>query len=857
MAHGPTKQDINNISGTVTLPTGASTSAKQDTVIGHLDGVEGLLTTIDGDTGTIAGAVSGSEMQVDIVSAPTLTVNAHAVTNAGTFAVQVDGAALTSLQLADDVVATLGTTTYTEATTKGTTIGAVRRDADTTLVDTTNEIGPLQMNAAGQLKVEVFSGETLPVSGTVTANLSATDNAVLDAIQVATEATQTALAGTLTVTGGGGGTEYTEDAAAAANPVGNTLIMVREDGRAGSLTTADGDNVAARGNNKGELYVKTTDSDALLTTIDADTGNISTKIDTVAGAVSGTEMQVDVVGALPAGTNAIGKLAANSGVDIGDTDVTSVIPGTGATNLGKAIDTATGGTDTGVLALVTRDDALATLTPADGDNTQLRVDSTGALWVRPSGTVTVDGSGVTQPVSNAGLTELAAAINSSKVDVNIVSSDVATGGTSAADDADFTAGTTAGTPAMGVYESTPTSVTDGDLGTVGITTGRRMKTSATIDAALPAGTNNIGDVDVLSMPVVAVTQSGTWDEVGINDSGNSITVDNAQLSVVGSGTEATAMRVTIATDSTGVLSVDDNGGSLTVDGTITEASGAGILTAVQLIDDVVYVDDTATHSTGSSKGVGIMAAATPTDGSVNANDIGMVAMTTDRKLHVAVMDALPAGTAAIGKLAANSGVDIGDVDITSIAAGDNNIGNVDIVSGTITTVSTVTTLSTLTGGGIAHDSADSGNPHKIGFKAYSPDGTTPGTAVAEGDRTDAKSDLDGRQLVNDEHPRWWSYHVDGSSALTDASVAADPGDGFQVVITNIVVSSGAATAMNMFLEEGSTKIFGPIYLEAVAGRGFCTPAGFKKHVTASTAVTITTSAAIAHSVDIQGYIQAV
>lgn len=178
-------------------------------------------------------------------------------------------------------------------------------------------------------------------------------------------------------------------------------------------------------------------------------------------------------------------------------------------------------------------------------------------------------------------------------------------------------------------------------------------------------------------------------------------------------------------------------------------------------------------------------------------------------------------------------------------------------TGVIATVGAVTTVTTLTGGGIAHDSADSGNPLKIGFKAYSPDGTTPGTAVAESDRTDGKADLDGRQYVNDEHPRWGSYHVDGSSALTDASVAADPGDGFQVVITNICFSSGAATAINMFLEEGSTKIFGPIYLEAVAGRGFCTPAGFKKHVTASTAVTITTSASIAHSVDIQYIIQAV
>ena len=55
----------------------------------------------------------------------------------------------------------------------------------------------------------------------------------------------------------------------------------------------------------------------------------------------------------------------------------------------------------------------------------------------------------------------------------------------------------------------------------------------------------------------------------IDDAGGSLTVDNAQLSVVGGGTEATAMRVTLANDSTGLVSVDDNGGSLTIDGTVT------------------------------------------------------------------------------------------------------------------------------------------------------------------------------------------------------------------------------------------------------------------------------------------------
>ena len=57
----------------------------------------------------------------------------------------------------------------------------------------------------------------------------------------------------------GGGTQYTEDAAAAANPVGNALIMVRDDALS-AQTTTDGDNVAARGTDKGELYVKHADT---------------------------------------------------------------------------------------------------------------------------------------------------------------------------------------------------------------------------------------------------------------------------------------------------------------------------------------------------------------------------------------------------------------------------------------------------------------------------------------------------------------------------------------------------------------------------------------------------------------------
>jgi hypothetical protein len=60
---------------------------------------------------------------------------------------------------------------------------------------------------------------------------------------------------------------------------------------------------------------------------------------------------------------------------------TSITPGGSAAHLGKAVDAVAGASDTGVALLAVRDDALATLTPVDGDYTHLRVNSNGAQWV--------------------------------------------------------------------------------------------------------------------------------------------------------------------------------------------------------------------------------------------------------------------------------------------------------------------------------------------------------------------------------------------------------------------------------------------------------------------------------------------
>jgi hypothetical protein len=112
---------------------------------------------------------------------------------------------------------------------------------------------------------------------------------------------------------------------------GVPALVVRNDTLA-DLSGADGDYAPLQVNASGALYVEVKTSglpsgaateakqDVIETTLNSIEGDTSS----LAGAVSGTEMQVDVVASLPAGSNAIGKLAANSGVDIGDVDVTSL-----------------------------------------------------------------------------------------------------------------------------------------------------------------------------------------------------------------------------------------------------------------------------------------------------------------------------------------------------------------------------------------------------------------------------------------------------------------------------------------------------------------------------------------------------
>lgn len=547
----------------------------------------------------------------------------------------------------------------------------------------------------GSTPVDVYTDPTthrLLVNATITG--SASDGAIVDGSNSAIKATVLDLTSSNPLTVGivdsngdqitsfGGGTQYTEDAAAAANPVGTALMLVREDGRAGSLTNTDGDNVAARGNNKGELYVIDTDANAklttidgrvdgiegLLTTIDADTGNISTKIDTLAGAVAGSEMQVDVLTMPTVTVNAHAVTNAGTFVVQENGAALTALQLLDDTVQVLGTDTYTETTSKGLTIGAVRRDADTTLVGTTNEFGPLQMDANGRLKVEVfsgetlpvsltsttiTGTVAVTQSGTWDEVgindSGNSITVDNGGTFATQVDgaaltaLQLIDDPVATLGTTT-----YTETTTKGMIIGAVRRDADTTLVDttNEVAPLQVNAGGQLKVA--VIAALPAGTANIGDVDVASIAA------------GDNNIGN---VDIVTLpGDVEADIDQIRDQIDLITPDIEEIRVDAD----------------AIRVATELIDDVVYVDDTATHATGTSKGVLFMAAAAPTDTAVNANDIGAVGMTANRELYVSLITALPAGTAAIGKLAANSGVDIGDVDVTSISAGSNVIGDVGL-----------------------------------------------------------------------------------------------------------------------------------------------------------------------------------
>lgn len=390
------------------------------------------------------------------------------------------------------------------------------------------DVGAIALAADGAIHID-DGGNTITVDGTVTANLSATDNSVLDTIETNTDFG--------TVTGGGA------EASALRVTIANDSTGVVSVDNGGGALTVDGTvtaNLSATDNAvldsidsavNGTLTVDlganndvTIDNSSIVATEDAAPG----------GNVSGVPplaLRDDSLSALTPVEGDFVPLRVNS------TGALHVTGGGGGTQY--AVDDAAGGTDTGTLLLAVRDDSLTTLTPADGDYTQLRVSSTGALHV------TGGGGGGTE-----------------------YNEDVAT------------PGTITGTATMMERDDALSTLTpiEGDWAAMRCSAEGALWVQEANSDAILADTANMDT----NLGTIAGAVSGSEMQVDIVSgtvTANLSATDNAVLdtietntdfgTVTGGGTETGALRVTIANDSTGVVSVDDGGGALTVDGTVT------------------------------------------------------------------------------------------------------------------------------------------------------------------------------------------------------------------------------------------------------------------------------------------------
>lgn len=152
-------------------------------------------------------------------------------------------------------------------------------------------------------------------------------------------------------------------------------------------------------------------------------------------------------------------------------------------------------------------------------------------------------------------------------------------------------------------------------------------------------------------------------------------------------------------------------------------------------------------------------------------------------------------------------------------------------------------------GGVAHDAAYSENPVPIGAIAYAFDSTQPGTAVAEGDISRLKSDLDGRLLTNTGHPASGSENDNSSSAQTATELVAQPAAGFAIYLDWVSISS--LTAQTTKLHDEDDAVVVPIQYTGANGNVMLQFDPAIK-LTAVKALEYTTTAAVATSIAI-GY----
>lgn len=375
----------------------------------------------------------------------------------------------------------------------------------------------------------------------------------------------------------------------------------------------------------------------------------------------------------------------------------------------------------------------------------------------------------------------------------------------------------------------------------------------------PVSANNL-DIRDLTFANDKVDVSGSTISVSVGTAGlatsdNQTTV-GSQTTKINDGTD------TALVTAGGLLQVDGSGVTQPVSGTVTVTDGAGSLNVI--VDSGTITGITNTVTIGTS---GLATSANQTtlgSQTTKINDGTDTALVTAAGALNSDLTTI-AGTAA----ATGSGTATGALRVELPTNGTGVISSV----GTVNTVTTVTTVSTVTGvtaitGSVTPGSAAANlgkaedataNSADVGVAILGcrndADGTAACTSGTDGEYTVLATDNTGAVMVTGQHPTQWTYHENSSNALTDTTVHASCGTGMYNYIGTLTFSTGAATAASILIEDSTTTtILGPYYLEAVSGRGmslnFNPP---KKQTNSATLISVTTTGAIAHGLDIQGF----
>ena len=345
------------------------------------------------------------------------------------------------------------------------------------------------------------------------------------------------------------GAEYAEDSEHTSTDTGNFVLGVRNDTLA-ELGGTDGDYVPFQMNADGALYVEISSGGAndSIYVDDADWTDSTSKHTLVGGLYQSSPQTITDGDVGPFQVDADGAL------HISDGGNAITVDGTVTANLGT--------TDNAVLDAIAA--SLAVLDDWDDSNyANVNANIAGTDIVGGAGAVASGVQRVTLASDDPAVTSLgnldnAVDGNYLNVNMNLAGSDAQAGeGTISATTQRVTIATDDdGVAHLATIAGDTTSV-DGKI--------TACNTGAVVLAASDG--TDIGDVDVASVP--------------------------APLNVVGGGTEAAALRVTMANNSTGVVSVDDGGGALTVDGTVTanlSATDNAVLDTIDAVLDTIKTD---------------------------------------------------------------------------------------------------------------------------------------------------------------------------------------------------------------------------------------------------------------------------